>query len=51
METIKCQSCGAVEDVKPDVSECGWCGDKIDVKAASDNYMKVVKSKIVARLL
>ena len=22
-----------VQDVKSDVSECGWCGDKIDVKA------------------
>lgn len=45
METIKCKSCGAVQEIKNDNLNCSYCGDTIEIQQSKDFYTEVVKSE------
>jgi hypothetical protein len=45
METIKCKSCGAVQEVSNDASSCNFCGSAIELQQSKDFYKEIVKSE------
>ena len=45
METIKCKSCGAVQEVSNDASSCNFCGSAIELQQSKDFYTEIVKSE------
>ena len=45
METIKCQSCGAVQEFIDENTNCAFCGSVIEFKQSKEFYTKVVKSE------
>lgn len=45
METIKCKSCGAVQEVNNNISSCNFCGSAIEVQQSKDYYKEIVKSE------
>lgn len=45
METIKCKSCGAVQEVSNDASSCNFCGSTIELQKSKDFYTEIVKSE------
>lgn len=45
METIKCKSCGAVQEVSNEASSCNFCGSAIELQQSKDFYKEIVKSE------
>ena len=45
METIKCKSCGAVQEVSVDNSTCSYCGDAIEIQQSKDFYKETINSE------
>ncbi|MGV1013127.1 MAG: tetratricopeptide repeat protein [Flavobacterium sp.] len=45
METIKCKSCGAVQEVSNETSSCNFCGSAIELQQSKDFYKEIVKSE------
>ena len=45
METIKCKSCGAVQEVSNEASSCNFCGSAIQLQQSKDFYKEIVKSE------
>ena len=45
METIKCNSCGAVQEFKTEDSSCGYCGEVVEIQKAAEDYTNVIKGK------
>lgn len=45
METIKCKSCGAVQEMSNEQNSCGFCGSAIELQQSKDYYFEIVKSE------
>ena len=45
METIKCNSCGAVQEFKTDDSSCAYCGEVVEIQKAAKNYTNAIKGE------
>ena len=45
METIKCKSCGAVQEISNDQNSCSFCGSAIELQQSKDYYFEIVKSE------
>jgi len=45
METIKCKSCGAVQEVSNENSTCSFCGSGIEIKQSKEFYTQVAKGE------
>lgn len=45
METIKCKSCGAVQELSNEQTLCGFCGSAIELQQSKDYYFEIVKSE------
>lgn len=45
METIKCKSCGAVQEISNDTTNCSYCGSSIEIKQSQDFYTQTTKSE------
>jgi len=45
METIKCKSCGAVQEVSNENSTCSFCGSEIEIKQSKEFYNQVTKGE------
>jgi tetratricopeptide (TPR) repeat protein len=45
METIKCKSCGAVQEVNNEATICDFCGSAIELQQSKDFYREIVKSE------
>ena len=42
METIKCKSCGAVQEVLTENTSCSFCGGVIEVESSKDFYKEAI---------
>jgi hypothetical protein len=45
METIKCKSCGAVQEMSNEQNSCSFCGSAIELQLSKDFYFETVKSE------
>lgn len=45
METIKCKSCGAVQEISNEQNSCSFCGSAIELQQSKDYYFEIVKSE------
>ena len=45
METIKCKSCGAVQEVSNDASSCNFCGSAIELQQSKDFYKENISGE------
>tara|TARA_B110000483_G_C18186400_1_gene539101 strand:- start:333 stop:1457 length:1125 start_codon:yes stop_codon:yes gene_type:complete len=45
METIKCNSCGAVQEFKTEDSSCAYCGEVVEIQKAAKNYTNAIKGE------
>ena len=45
METIKCKSCGAVQEVTIDNTSCSFCGGTIEMQSSKDFYKENISGE------
>lgn len=45
METIKCKSCGAVQELSNEQNSCNFCGSTIELQQSKDFYKEIVNSE------
>jgi hypothetical protein len=46
METIKCKSCGAVQEIRNEPSKCEYCSSPIELQQSKDFYKETISGEI-----